>query len=242
MSNRRIGIIDDEDDSREILRNYLSQEYPNLEIAAEANSITSGVDLLNSVEIDLLFLDIQFPSGTGFDILKATLSRSFKTIFVTAYDQYAIKAIKNNAFDYILKPLDRDELCLVVNKYLSKELIGSPTKEAKSPSLLNEQITVPTLRGFRVLPHSDIVRLESDSNYTKIFLDGGDEILISRSIKEYEEVLPKDSFCRIHNSHIINVTFLNEYVKGRGGEVILRDGSKISVSQNRKADFMKFFK
>ncbi len=241
MKNKRIVIIDDEEDSREILRNYLKQEFHDFEIIAEADSIKSGVELLKDTEFDLLFLDIQFPGGTGFDILQKLGVINFKIIFVTAYDEFAIKAIKHNAFDYLLKPLDREELCAVVNRYVAqtdRENRNIP----KTSFYVQSQLSLPTIRGFRVADLSTIVRLESDGNYTTIFLDNKEEIIVSKPIKEYENLLPKDRFCRVHNSHIINIGFLKEYVKGRGGEAILKDGSRISVSQNKKSELLKYYK
>jgi len=238
MKQKRIAIIDDESDSREILRTYLAQEYQNIDVVAEADSVKSGVELLNTTEIDLLFLDIQFPSGTGFDILKTAVVSDFRIIFITAYDEFAIKAIKHNAFDYVLKPLDREELCNVVNKYLSREA----EKEVFNSSIVQNQLSLPTSRGFKVVELDKLMHLESDGNYTKLYMQDGDEILVSRPIKEYENILPKEIFCRVHNSHIINTTFLTEYIRGRGGEVILKDGSVISVSQNKKSHLLNYYK
>jgi len=187
-------------------------------------------------------LEKQIVYNRGFDILKTAYASKFTVIFITAYDEYAIKAIKHNAFDYVLKPLDRDELINVVNKYLSKESSSNSDQTNTKPEILKNQLSLPTTRGFRIVEIDKVVRLESDGNYTKIFLEGGEEVLVSKAIKEYENILPKELFCRVHNSHIINIAFLVEYVKGRGGEVVLKDGSVISVSQNRKADFLNMYK
>lgn len=229
----RVFITDDEADSRALIRMYLQQEFPTIQIVGEARGITDTLEQLKQVSIDLLFLDIELPSGTGFDILDKLKLWDFHTIFITAYDHFAVNAIKHNALDYILKPIERSELVAAVKKAFST------TPRHKAPKEIfydtNDKIKLPTLNGFKLVDVNTIIRCEADGNYTRFKLRDGNEILVSKTLKTYEDCLTqKYSFIRVHQAHIVNTQYINEYIKGRGGEILLEDGSRVSVSESRK--------
>lgn len=245
MRRIKATIIDDERDSRKIIRQYLEEKFPSIYIISEAHSVKSALESISLHPPDLLFLDIQLPDGKGFEVLEKLERYDFNIIFITAYEQYAINAIKHYALDYILKPIDREEFNLAIDKYLEKETNSKDVKQLID-RLLNKlqqvQITLPTLTGFKVVNVEEIIRLKSEGGYTQIFFLNGKVVLASKNLKEYEKTLPKSLFCRIHHSHIINVNYMREYIKGRGGQVVLQDGSTLSVSQNRKRELLKFWR
>jgi len=244
MNYIKAVIIDDIEDSRDIIRIYLKEHFPNIQVVGEAHSVKSGIDVLYTTNTDLLFLDVRMKDGRGFDILKQLKSPDFNIIFITAHDEYAIEAIKHNAMDYLLKPLDREEFINAVQKFISNP---GTTQLKKLDSLLtflegrpsDHQIKIPSLSGFTLLNMSDIIYLESDNNYTIIYCVDGSKKLISKTLKEYEHLLPQSNFCRIHNSYIINTQCVIEYIKGRGGSVVMKNKSILKVSQNRKQNLLK---
>ena len=240
----RAVIIDDEKDSRDIIRIYLKEYYPAIIIVGEVDSVTTGVELLAHETVDLLFLDIQLRNNLSFEILKQLKDYSFEIIFVTAHNEYAIQAIKHHAFDYLLKPIEREEFKIALTRYFDLCSNEKPRDILRLVTnletvLQRKQIKLPTLTGFKIVIMDSIIYLKSDSNYTHVFMDDGTKLLVSRTLKEYELQLPKNDFCRIHHSCIINVNFIKEYIKGRGGQVVLQNDIILSVSQNKKSDLFK---
>jgi len=237
-------IIDNEKASRKKIRKYIEEKFPIIHITDEAHSVESGIKSIAVHNPDLLFMDLHLPDGIGFDILTKWESRNFEVIFITANEHYGIDAIKHHVLDYILKPINQKEFDLAIEKYLEKNA-KSKTVDQMFGNFLNKrqhlQIALPTITGFKVVNAKEIVRLESDGGYTKIYFNDGRMILTSKYLKEYEKVLSRENFCRIHHSHIINVSCMKEYIKGRGGQVILLDGSTLNVSQNRKNQLLQFW-
>jgi len=243
MDNIKAIIVDDESDSRDIIKIYLAEYFPNITLVADADSVTSGLQEISNHAFDILFLDIQLKNGLSFEILNQLDSYTFDIIFVTAHDEYAIKAIKHHALDYLLKPIDRAEFKTAVEKFInnrntSDQLDMKTIIAELGNSLQKKQIKLPTLSGFKVISIDSIIYLESDSNYTKFHFADGSNVLISKTMKEYENQLPENQFCRIHHSHIINIDFLKEYIKGRGGQVIMSNNSVLNVSQNKKQNLL----
>jgi two-component system LytT family response regulator len=236
----RTIIIDDEDKARFALKQLLIEYATDIQIVGEASNVTEGLQLIAETSPDLVFLDVQMPDGTGFDLLDKIPEISFKIIFVSAFDRFALTAFKFSAIDYLLKPVNAEDLV----KALAKIEKADDYQPAKIKVLLGnrsgvEKIVLPSLDELIFVRIDEIVRCESDNNYTYFFLENGDRILVSRTLKDYEELLEPMGFFRIHKSSIINMRFLKKYKKGEGGTVTLEDGTQLEVSRRRKDDFLR---
>ena len=230
-------IVDDEESGRSALRNNLKAYCPDIEIIAEANSVATGVDVLGNHKPDIVFLDIEMPDGKGFDVLKQLESRAFSIIFVTAYDHYALDAFRFSAVDYLLKPIDPQHLIESIHKVKEQQSSGSDQIDLLLDMVQNkrpEKLALPSSKGITMVAIADIIHCESDNNYTTFFLTNGKKILVTRTIKEYDGLLAPHGFCRIHQSHLVNLGFIQEYVRGDGGYVILNNGYHIDVSRRKK--------
>jgi len=240
-------IVEDEENSRIVLSEVLSKYCPQVEIldyATDANEAVEKIKLLNPM---LVFLDIELPYGNAFDIIKRLNEVNFHIVFTTAYDEYLLKAIKTGAADYLLKPIDYLELAEAIRKiekkieekekYINMELLlDSFLKNSQSNNM-----ALPTMDGYSFIKLDDIVRIEAEGNYCKIFCLDKHTYTVTRQIHDIESKLPSTSFCRIHNSHIINLKHIKEYTKGRGGYVTMVDGSHVDVSNTRKEEFLERF-
>ncbi|MCI4667138.1 MAG: LytTR family DNA-binding domain-containing protein [Bacteroidia bacterium] len=242
-------LVEDEKNSQELISGLINEYCEGVEVAGIAGSVAEALKKIEELQPELLFLDIELPDGDGFQVLEKTAIKDFEVIFITAYDQYATKAFKFSATDYLLKPVDIDELQEAVKRVLDKRA-STPKEEqqARLEALIAnlkhlqqplKRIVLPTSNGFTVVNPDDIIRCESDRNYTFIFLKDGRKILVSRTIKEYDEMLSDYNFFRIHQSHLINLGYLKNYTRGRGGYVELTDGSVLDVSARRKSEFLK---
>ncbi len=244
-------IIDDEKDARFLLRNQLEKKHKKkIKVLGEADDVQSGIELIKKHNPDLVFLDIQMKTGTGFDLLKKIGDINFEVVFVTAYDQYAVDAFKFSAFGYLLKPIKSKDL---ENTILKLEEHFKETKKDinKRLTVLVEnygsegdiqKLIIPNVDGFQVVKISDIIRLEGDRNYTHFIVLPGKKITTSKSIGEYEELLNEHGFYRIHQSTIVSLRHIIGYFKGDGGTVEMVDGKKAKVSRYRKATFLERFK
>ena len=247
MEEIKAIIIDDEKDSRDIIKIYLSEYFPSIKVVDEADSVKTGLESLTKNNIDILFLDIQLKNDTSFEILNQLTDITFEIVFITAHDEYAIQAIKHHALDYILKPIEREEFKTSVNLFINKRGSSNSTNIKNLLSYIEvagktKQIKLPTLNGFKVVKIKDIIHLESDRNYTNFYLTNNRKILVSKTLKEFEKILENKQFCRIHHSHIINLDYVKEYIKGRGGQVILNNNKTISVSQSKKQNLLDYWK
>ena len=241
MSKTRTVLIDDEKSSLIILEKLIEKNLPELEIIGTAQSVEQAVKLINELKPDLVFLDISMPDGDGFEVIERVDYKEFGLIFVTAYDQYAIKAFEYAAIHYILKPVDKQLLIEAVERYKQsskQDLIEKIT--ALSSNLRNKpsKLILPTSSGLHIIDLDEIIRCESSNNYTTFFLTTGKKIVVSKSIQTYEKLLKDSHFCRIHNKHIVNLKFIKKYVRGRGGYVVLTNGEQIEVSEGRKKGFL----
>jgi len=238
-------IIDDEAKGRLALRQKLKNYCPNVNILAEA---ADGIEALAAIEKhhpQLIFLDIEMPKMNGFEMLNNIEEKDFQIIFTTAYDQYAIKAIKYAAFDYLLKPVDIEELKTAILRAGNAE----PQKTKKQIELLQQNIqhpkkqlnklAIPTLEGLLFFDINDIIHLEANSNYTFIHFSDKTKITASKTLKEFEDILPEDIFFRTHHSHLINLNFIKRYIKGDGGQIELQNGNYVDVSRRKKEEFLK---
>jgi two-component system LytT family response regulator len=242
----RAIIIDDEKFCIEVLEELISTHCPEIKVCATCQSGEEGIAAINLNQPDLIFLDIEMPRMNGFDMLKKLLPFHFDVIFTTAYDNYAIRAFKYSALDYLLKPIDAEDLKSAVEKYLHPRAQRNYSAQIDllienikhfNPSLIH-RIAIPTVEGLIMLPISDIIYCEANSSYTIIHLVKKEKIVSAKTLKEYEELLEAHNFFRVHNSHLINLSFVQKYVKGDGGYVIMSDQSTIGVSRSRRESFV----
>lgn len=237
-------IVDDEKGATQSLSNIIRAKCPNIEIAATADSVQKAMNVIGSVKPDIIFLDIQLGNESGFDLLEKTGQHDFEVIFVTAYDKYAIRAIKFAALDYLLKPIDANELVAAVSK--AEEKRNQSLKNNSLSVLLNNRqkesagqtIGLPTMQGFDFVEITDIIRAESTGNYTTFFLKNNKKIFVSRLLKEFEELLADLNFFRVHQSHLINLKYIKQYHKGERGELVMSDNSVVPVSKRKKAELL----
>lgn len=237
----RAVIIDDETRSRSTLLNLLKKYCDNITVVSEANSVKTGLRTISQFKPDVVFLDIQLSDGTGFDILEQLQIIDFRIIFVTAYNQYALRAFKFSTVDYLLKPIDPDQLIDAVEQLkvdFTYESINKKLEVLIGNRNSFEKIALPCIDGIRFESIKDIVRCESESNYTIIHLNTEESIMVTRTLKEYEEMLSSLNFFRVHQSHLINMGYVKKYVKGEGGSVIMEDGTEVEVARRRKEGFL----
>lgn len=241
--NLRAIVVEDEETSREILKNYLAKYCPNVEVLGEAANIDEALVLINTHELDLVFLDVEMPYGNAFDLLDKVGDRTFETVFVTAYDHYAIDALNAHASYYLLKPIDIDKLIDAV-KYVSeiKEQENRLQNTILKPkqTVVAGKITIPLQNGFEVLQVEDILYCQADDNYTNIFLKDKKK-LVSKTLKYFEDMLTENGFARVHKSYLVNVNAIIEYKKGKGGSVVLENGKEIMVSPSKKKELLSYF-
>jgi two-component system, LytTR family, response regulator len=238
-------LIDDEPHATEALTNMLRMVANDITVIGTTNNAEAGLAMLREQPVDLLFLDIQMPHMTGFELLSKLDEIRFDVIFTTAYDQYALQAFKVSAVDYLLKPIDMDELEAAIQKVREKKQAVAPDFSAferlfqqVQPAQAPQRLGLPVGDGLTFVAISDIVRLQSDSNYTIFYLSNREKIMVSRTMGEYEQTLPKQQFCRVHHSHIINLAHLRRYVKTDGGYAEMSDGTKVEISRRKKDDFV----
>jgi two-component system LytT family response regulator len=244
----RTVIVEDEPKNLSILKIQLKEFCSAVEVVGTATNIIEAREVISSTQPDLVLLDIVLPYGNAFDLLAEIMPINFKIIFLTAHDEHAIKAIKFSTIDYLLKPIDIDELIQAIKKV--KETLALDNVNTKLTNLLShlkeekatpQKIAVPTVDGLYFIQIDDIIRCEANGTYTMIYQNKNQKLLASKNIKEFEEILPSSKFIRIHNAHLINLNKLVKYNKGRGGIVLMEDGSEIEVASRRKADFLNKF-
>jgi two-component system, LytTR family, response regulator len=242
----RTVLIDDETDSIRVLQKLLETYCPQVEVVGTAEGVESGLAVIQATGPDLLLLDIEMTEGNAFDLLNQVRPLTFQVIFVTAFDNYAIRAFKYSAVDYLLKPVDIDELVSAVRRVAERSQQRNIIDQMQvfldnmgTYSLAQQKMAVPTVDGLIFINLREVVRLEAKSSYTQINLENGEVVMATKTIKDYEEILPETLFCRIHNSHIINLQKIEKYHKGRGGYVILEDGSEIEVASRRRQEFLR---
>jgi len=240
-------IIDDESQSRSVLRKMLHQNFPEILVTGEASTVAEGLKGIHQFDPEIVFMDIQMNGETGFDLLSRLPTIDFGLIFITAYDQYAIKAFRFNAIDYLLKPIVTEELIEAVNKVKqkitykqqdSKELVDQLYRDLQEPKKVHDKIAVSTINGFIIIPVNDIIYCHASSNYTEFHLTNDKCILSSYTLKNYDEILTAQSFFRANRSYIINLAHVKIYKKGEGGEVVMSNGHEIELSRTHKMEFL----
>ena len=239
----RAIIVEDEANSREILRSYLGKYCEGVQLLGEATNIEEGMALIQKHGPDIIFLDVEMPFGNAFDLLDQLPERSFETIFVTAYNQYAMDALNHHAAYYLMKPINIDELVKAVEYVRAikeKELALEGQVLKTKPIKAEGKITLPQQDGFQILDVGDIFFCKADDNYTEIYLERN-KILVSKTLKYFEDALQPYPFARIHKSYLVNVAEVVKYKKGKGGSVILSNGKELSVSASKKAELLSYF-
>ena len=238
-------IIDDEKTSRDTMLGMLLRYCKNIEVVAEADGLNSGIEAIKKHKPHVIFLDIQMPDGSGFRLLEEIEEINFDVIFTTAYDQYAIKAIKYSALDYLLKPINPEDLITSVEKLEQKLLKGHDNSNIKfllgslkNPNSETKKIVLSTAEGMHIVDIDNIIRCESDDYYTKFFLKEGKMIMVSKTLKENEELLGEYNFIRPHKSHLVNLKYVKSFLKMDGGSIILTDGTYIPVSRRKKEQIL----
>lgn len=238
-------IIDDETKGRIALSEKIKEYCPGVLVVAEAANAKEGILAIEKHKPQIVFLDIEMPGMNGFDMLNNLPEKNFHLIFTTAYNQYAIKAIKYAAFDYLLKPVDIEELKSSIKNIVTKE--PAQTKDQldllqhniNHPKKILNKLAIPTAEGLLFYNLEDIVYLEAMSNYTNLHFNGKPKIVASKTLKDFEELLPQDVFYRPHHSFIINLNYIRRYIRGDGGQIELQTGAFIDVSRRKKEEFLK---
>lgn len=241
---KKILIIDDEKPTREFIRRMLESFKLNAAIFIDGENVESGIKAIEEIQPDLVLLDIQMPDGNGFDVLRRVQYKKFEVIFITAFQEFAIQAIKFSALDYILKPIDMEELQSSVTRAL--DAIHEKVDESQFSVLQNNiqpnqkrKLVLKTLESIHVVDIDNIIRCEADKNYTSFFLADGKRILVSKTLKDYDTMLSGHSFFRAQQSHLININFIERYDKQDGGYVIMKDGASVPLSPAKKDQFFQ---
>lgn len=249
MSEIKAIIVDDEQHCIDALQTMLQKKCPEVIVLGGAKNVSDARNMVEELQPDLVFLDVEMPHQNGFELLKLFDKIFFDVIFTTAYEQYALKAIKFNALDYLLKPFSVQDLQEAIARFRekqanrSREQTVSPLEvflqNMKTLQQSHKKIALPTINGLVFMPVQNIVRCESTGNYTKIFFTDKKNLMVSRPLKEFEELLTDVDFFRVHNSHLINLQQMQSYIQGEGGFALMSDGTQVEVSRRRKAEFLK---
>jgi two-component system LytT family response regulator len=243
-------IVDDEELGRNVLRNMIRKYFPEITITGEAGSVREARGIIATTVPSLVFLDIEMPGGSGFDLLEQIENPPFSVIFTSAYNQYAVKAFKYSAVDYLLKPINIDELSNAIKKLQSPEsrvsmqLALQHFMESYNQTGVskNNKVALPTMDGLAFIDIADIIRCEADGKYTWCFVTGAKKLYSTRSLMDFEEQLTPQGFCRIHHAHLVNLNHIKNYVKGAGGYVVMSNGDNVIVSKRKKENFIRLSK
>ena len=247
LKNIKTILVDDEANNLQFLQSLLKDNCPTLQVLETASTSADGLAMIQELHPQLVFMDVDMPGMTGFEVLKKLEPLQFEVIFVTAYNQYAMEAFDYNAVAYITKPIVTEKLVAAVEKAIIK--IEEKKYTEHMFSLLenvhqknnDDKIALPTLQGLQFVKLNQICYIESSGNYSNFFLVDNSKIMVSRQLGEYEKLLPVDNFVRIHDKHMINLTCIKEYIKGSGGEVILENGVRLTVAARRKDELLSRF-
>ncbi len=247
MEQIKVLLVDDEQHCLETLSWQLQRYCPQVEVLGASNDARKAIEIVKKKEIDLIFLDIEMPHMNGFEMLEALKPINFEVIFTTAYDMFAVKAFKFCALDYLLKPIDKDELIKALEKFQTRttsirpEQLNLLFQSLSQKGTPIQQVALPTMEGLEFVQAQDIIHCQSESNYTHIFLSGGKKLLISKTLKETSEILSDFNFLRVHHSHLINLNHVRKYVKGDGGYVVMSNEDTVNVSRSRKELLLRSF-
>jgi two-component system LytT family response regulator len=238
-------IIDDDKQHREYLRDMIENHFPGVTVEGESSNVTEGIQLVNSCDFDLVFLDVQMPPLSGFDVLRSANRRNFEVVFTTSYDAYALEAIKFSALDYLLKPYTKEELGTAVEKYYSKARQVEAVHKIDNllhninPENKRKRIGLSDKNGITFYDIDDILYCKSDNVYTTFYFSNHDPVVVSKPIKDYEKEFSTFPFYRIHNSFLVNLTKVHKYIRGDGGQVQMINNSMLDVSRLKKEGFLE---
>lgn len=240
----KVLIIDDESRTRTLLYNMLSRMDLPLKIYQDGSSVSSGLKSINEINPDIVLLDIHLPDGTGFDILDQIGERDFQVIFITAHEEFAIRAIKSSALDYILKPVDQKELNESMNRAITSIEKHSDQNEKYDALLDNirhdkKKLVLRTVESLFIVDVDSIMRCQSENNYTMFYLDDSRKIVTSRTLKDHEEALTYPYFMRCHRSHMINLNFVDRFDKNDGGKIVMKDDAEVPLSRKFREKFFE---
>jgi two-component system LytT family response regulator len=238
-------IIDDEPNAVDFIFSIIGEYCPDLEVTGKAYDVPEGIRIIQEKKPDLVFLDVEMPNGTGFDLLGHFPEKDFDVVFITAFNHYAIKAIKYSAVDYILKPINIGEFIESVKKVIEKRSDSKSQTSENFRTLMENlksgtpsRLAIPTADGMEYLNPKEILRIEADRSYSWFYLTGNRKILVSKHLKEFQDLLSDRYFFRAHNSHLINLKYVRKYIRKEGGYIEMQDGAEIPVSRNRKDLFL----
>lgn len=240
----KVLIIDDENRTRQLIANMIDSFGFDVQTIPDGENVESGIKAIEKHNPDIVFLDIQMPDGTGFDVLRSIENKNFVVIFITAHEEFAIKAIKFSALDYLLKPVDPTELEAAIKKAIAalKEESEGSQFEALQKNINpyeKRRLVLKTQESVHVVDLDDIIRCEADRNYTSFFLTNNKKILVSKTLKEYETLLSGHHFLRVQQSHLININYVERYDKKNGGAVVMKDGSEVPLSSAKREVFFQ---
>ena len=244
MKQQTAILVDDMPQALEMLQQDISNNHKEINIIGTANSVISAAKMLQNKQPDILFLDIMLGDGTGFDLLEIIPHLKSKIIFVTASDEFAIRAFKFAAIDYILKPYSDEELKNAINKAINQiqpknEQLSVLQDSIATPNQLPKKISLHTIDKIVVVSLDEIIRCKSDNNYTTFFFDNGTKIMVTKTLKYFADLLKESSFLRVHQSHLVNTKYIKEFIKSDGGYLVLKDKSTVSVSVRKRAEVME---
>ena len=240
-------LIDDEPAARQLLKGLIGLYCPQLKVIGEASGVKEGVAAIQKMKPALIFLDVEMGDGQGFDLLDHFDAPSFKVIFTTAHQKFAVRAFKYYALGYLLKPIDPDDLTTTVQHILQKDTMPNLTELIQSlrqpaPEPTSDRIALPSFDGLTMMKIDSIIRLESDQGYTTFYSTEGEKVLVTRSIGEFENTLPRETFYRVHVSHLINLDFVKKFIREDGGYVIMENGDQVPIARRRKEEFLEVLK
>ncbi len=245
----KVVIVEDQKHEQEALSRLLTEHFGEFRIIGIASTVPEAILLLEKTRPDLVFMDVLLPPDTSFSIIQSLNDITFEIIFTTSFEEYAVKAFRLSAIDYLIKPIALSDLRQAVNKFLERKTISSTANHIKnlvenlrSSNSDQVRIALPTLSGYTFVLVKDIVRCESDNTYTTFFTVDKNKLIVSKTLKDCEQLLQEYRFFRVHNSHLINLDFISEYLKGEGGSVKMTDGSHVEVSRRRKEEFLRALK
>ncbi|RLD41842.1 MAG: DNA-binding response regulator [Bacteroidetes bacterium] len=244
----RCVIVDDESKAREILIEMLKLYCSTVEVVGQAHNVSSAYETIRQLNPDLVLLDIKMPDGSGFDLLNKFEKIDFKVIFITAHEEYAIKAFRFSALDYILKPIDPSDLISAVEKVSGISGINDINEQFKTlkdnfyngNSSQEKRIVLKTTENIYIISIKDVIRCQSEKNYTYFYFSNRERIIVSKTLKDFDEILTEYGFMRIHRSHLINLSYIDRFDKSEGGFLIMTDGSKVDVSHRKKEVLLSY--